>query len=150
MRFRTLFTIVMSAAAMAAFAVEMPFIAGEKFPDTDGRHINAHGGGIMTKDGTYYWYGEHRGDGTPGSGQKGVALYTSDNLRDWTNRGIVLAMSDTEGDILEKGGIIERPKVLYCPNTGKYVMWFHHELKGRGYGAAHSAVAIAEIGRAHV
>ena len=92
MRLKTLATIIMSAAATAVFAVEMPFVAGEKFADTEGQHINAHGGGIMAKDGTYYWYGEHRGDGTPGSGQKGVALYTSDNLRDWTNRGIVLSL----------------------------------------------------------
>ena len=26
--------------------------------DTDGNPINAHGGGIMYHDGTYYWYGE--------------------------------------------------------------------------------------------
>ena len=128
-------TIMFAAVAMMSCSTSsptMPEVRGEIFPDTEGKHINAHGGGIIRHDGTYYWYGEHRGDGTPGSGQEGVMCYTSDDLRTWENRGIVLAVSDTEGDPLERGGIIERPKVVYNPATGKFVMWFHHELKGRG------------------
>ena len=31
---------------------------------------------------------------------------------------------------------MERPKVIYNKQTGKFVMWFHLELKGRGYGPA--------------
>ena len=31
---------------------------GEIWPDTDGKPINAHGGGILFHEGTYYWYGE--------------------------------------------------------------------------------------------
>ena len=128
-------TIMFAAVAMMSCSTSsptMPEVRGEIFPDTEGKHINAHGGGIIRHDGTYYCYGEHRGDGTPGSGQEGVMCYTSDDLRTWENRGIVLAVSDTEGDPLERGGIIERPKVVYNPATGKFVMWFHHELKGRG------------------
>lgn len=45
---------------------QMPVVAGETFPDTDGRHVNAHGGMIMEKDGTYYWYGENRAICEPG------------------------------------------------------------------------------------
>ncbi|MBW6499855.1 MAG: hypothetical protein K0B05_00545 [Bacteroidales bacterium] len=33
---------------------------GEVWPDTDGNHINAHGGGIVFHDGVYYWFGEAR------------------------------------------------------------------------------------------
>ena len=32
--------------------------------DTDGNPINAHGGGILYHEGTYYWYGEFKGDST--------------------------------------------------------------------------------------
>ena len=33
---------------------------GEKWFDTDGNIIHAHGGGIIKKDDIYYWYGEDR------------------------------------------------------------------------------------------
>jgi beta-galactosidase len=39
---------------------------------------------------------------------------------------------------------MERPKVIYNRKTGKYVMWFHLELKGQGYKAARAAVAISD------
>lgn len=144
---KKLFNIILVAVAMVGCGTApttMPTVTGEPFPDTDGNHINAHGGGIISHDGTYYWYGEHRGDGTPGAGQEGVMCYSSKDLHNWDNRGIVLATSDEEGSPLEKGGIIERPKVVYNPATGKFVMWFHHELKGRGYGAAQAGVAVAD------
>ncbi|WP_295732239.1 glycoside hydrolase family 43 protein [uncultured Muribaculum sp.] len=141
---RLIIPLLLAIALSMNAAPGMPVIKGERFPDTQGDHINAHGGGIMEKDGTYYWYGEHRGDGTPGSGQKGVVCYTSSDLHAWTPRGVVLAVTDTKGDPLEAGCIIERPKVVFCPATAKYVMWFHHELKGVGYGSAHSAVAVAD------
>lgn len=124
--------------------VEMPMLSGQPLLADDSIHVNAHGGMIMEKDGKFYWYGELRGDGTPGSAQKGVALYTSDDLRNWHNAAIVLPTVAEEGNPLEQGCIIERPKVVYNPHTGKYVMWFHHELKGRGYAAAHAAVAVAD------
>ena len=34
------------------------FEPGEIWADTDGNPINAHGGGILLHNGTYYWYGE--------------------------------------------------------------------------------------------
>lgn len=39
---------------------------------------------------------------------------------------------------------MERPKVLFNQRTGKFVMWFHLELKGQGYGCARSGVAVAD------
>jgi beta-xylosidase len=40
--------------------------------------------------------------------------------------------------------VIERPKVLFNKKTGKFVMWFHHELKGQGYKAAMTGVAVSD------
>lgn len=122
----------------------MPTITAETFADTDGHHINVHGGGIIEHNGTYYWYGEHRGDGTPGSGQLGVGMYSSADLKNWTNRGIVLPVTDNPDDLLQRGCTIERPKVIYNPATGQFVMWFHHELKGMGYAAAFAGVAVSD------
>lgn len=122
----------------------VPIHVGEKILDNHGKHINAHGGNILCVDSTYYWYGEHRGDGAEGSYQKGVSCYTSTNLRDWIDQGIVLSVVDDEKSPIQKGCIIERPKVVFCPQTGKYVMWFHNELKGNGYDAAMAGVATAD------
>ena len=37
------------------------FQPGEVWRDTEGKPIQAHGGGIMYHEGTYYWYGENKG-----------------------------------------------------------------------------------------
>ena len=113
---------------------------GQLWPDTDGRHINAHGGNIILHDGTYYWYGEHR----PYRGfttEVGVSVYSSTDLHTWKNEGVALAVSEEPGHDIERGCIMERPKVLYNPTTRKFVMLFHLELKGRGYEAARVAFA---------
>jgi hypothetical protein len=34
--------------------------------------------------------------------------------------------------------------VVYNKKTGKFVMWFHHELKGQGYRAAMTGVAVSD------
>ena len=39
---------------------------------------------------------------------------------------------------IAKGCILERPKVVYNKKTKKYVMWFHLELRGKGYGSAYA------------
>jgi hypothetical protein len=31
---------------------------GQVWPDNGGKHINAHGGGILFYNYTYYWFGE--------------------------------------------------------------------------------------------
>ena len=36
------------------------------WPDHNGVHINAHGGGVLHHDGVYYWYGEHKIEGHAG------------------------------------------------------------------------------------
>ncbi|MDE6770306.1 MAG: beta-glucanase, partial [Muribaculaceae bacterium] len=136
------FTIMMLFAISLTAQTNLPADKGGVWKASDGKHINCHGGAILkAPDGVYYWYGEHRGDHAP---QEGVACYTSTDLKNWENRGIVMQVSDEPGAVIERGSTIERPKVIYNPKTGKYVMWFHHELKGQGYAAAHSAVATAD------
>lgn len=115
-------------------------VNGQLWPDTEGQHINAHGGNIIYHGGTYYWYGEHR----PFHGfttEKGIAVYSSTDICNWTNRGIALAVSTEPGHETERGCIMERPKVVYNAKTRKFVMLFHLELKGRGYDAARVAFA---------
>lgn len=121
------------------------FHPGALFPDNNGVHINAHGAGFLYHDNTYFMYGEHKVEGDAGNkAEVGVHCYSSTNLYDWEDEGIVLAVSEDEDSPIARGCIIERPKVIYNSTTQKYVMWFHLELKGQGYNAAHTAVAISD------
>jgi len=118
-------------------------LSGEVWKDVAGDTINAHGGCVIHADGKYYWYGEHRAAVRPNP-QEGVTVYSSPDLVDWTYEGLALKASSTPGSDIERGCIIERPKVVFNKNTGKYVMWFHLELKGKGYGPARCAVAVSD------
>ncbi len=110
------------------------FKPGGEWLDTDGNHINCHGGNIVYVDHlqTFFWYGEHRGK--PG----GAACYSSQDLYNWKNEGVVI----DKGDI----SIFERPKVIYDKDHDQYVMWFHYDgkLDGRNYGIAELGVAVSK------
>lgn len=130
--------LVFSFSLLVSFAQE--HLNGQLWMDTEGNHINAHGGNIIQYEGTYYWYGENR----PYRGfttEEGVGVYSSKDLKTWKNEGIALAVSQEVGHDIEKGCIMERPKVVYNKKTKKFVMLFHLELKGRGYEAARVAFA---------
>lgn len=69
-------------------------VPGAEWKDTDGNLINAHGGGILYHDGTYYWYGEYKGDSTYWNPKVpswecyrteagGVSCYSSKDLKNW-------------------------------------------------------------------
>jgi hypothetical protein len=121
------------------------FTPGNIWRDNNGVHINAHGGGILFFNDTYYWFGEHKTEGDAGNrANVGVHVYASKNLTDWKDEGIALAVHDDTTSLLVKGCIIERPKVIYNEKTKAFVMWFHHELKGQGYKAALTGLAISD------
>ncbi len=116
---------------------------GEVWPDDKGEHINAHGGNVMYHEGTYYWYGENR----PARGfttEVGVGVYSSKDLMNWKNEGVALAVSETKGDVIERGCIMERPKEVYNPTAQKLVMIIHLEHKGAAYGAERVGYAVSD------
>ena len=116
---------------------------GKLWPDNRGIHINAHGGGVMKYQKTYYWFGEHKADST-NSARVGVTCYRSKDLNSWAYCGVALAVSDEKGSDIERGCIIERPKVIYNAKSKQFVMWFHLERKGHGYAAARYGVAVSK------
>ncbi len=123
---------------------EGKFFPGAKWPDNNGIHINAHGGGVLLYNGRYYWFGEHKIAGPEGNtAMVGFSCYSSDNLYDWKDEGIVLAVSEDTASPIRKGCIMERPKVIYNESTRQFVMWFHHELYGNGYRTAATGIAVA-------
>ena len=118
---------------------------GELWPDNNGIHINAHGGGILFHNDIYYWFGEHKIEGKAGNkAHVGVHCYSSDDLYHWKDEGIALSVVDDTTSLIVKECIIERPKVIYNAKTKQFVMWFHHELKGMGYKAAMAGVAVSD------
>ena len=131
---------------------------GQPIIDTDGNVMHCHGAGILFHDGFYYLFGEDR------RGNSRVSCYRSKDLVNWEFRNVVLTLDSpvkrhyvrTElqlsprsssfgppSDIGRRGANIERPKVLYCQATGKFVMWMHFE-NGRDYNAARCAVAVCD------
>ena len=144
------FVLLLACAGLPAQAQstsgQTSFRPGELWADTDGVHINAHGGGILFHEGTYYWFGEHKTEGRNGNrAMVGVSCYSSKDLTNWKREGVALEVAaEGSGSDIEKGSIIERPKVIYNAKTGKFVMWFHLELKSQGYNAARTAVATSD------
>ena len=115
------------------------FQPGESWPDKNGNHIQAHGGGILKIKKTYFWYGEQRGKDLDPKFRY-VSCYSSKDLLNWKFRGNVVKMLPP--DSLTAGWILERPKVFYNAGTKKYVMYFH--LDDKGYKLAQVGIAVCE------
>ena len=129
-------------------------VSGEKWLDTDGNMINAHGGGILYHNGTYYWYGEYKGDSTYWNPKVpswecyrteagGVSCYSSQNLVDWKFEGVALPSEkvDTTSE-LHYSNVLERPKVIYNDRTKQFVMWLH--VDNHDYAKAAAGVAVSD------
>lgn len=121
------------------------FTPGKLWPDNQGVHINAHGGGILVLNDTYYWFGEHKTAGEAGNtALAGVHCYSSKDLYNWKDEGIALSVVKDDPDhSIAEGCILERPKVIYNKKNDQFVMWFHLEPKGAGYTGALSGIAVS-------
>ena len=128
------------------------FRNGEPWLDTDGNVIHAHGGHMLHHDGWWYWYGENRTENNY------VSCYRTKDFKSFEFRGnIITTETPTEGyrvqtDLSLTGknadGTIhkvnlERPKVLWCERTKKFVLWCHYE-NGVDYHDARCAVASSD------
>ena len=121
------------------------FKPGALWLDNNNQHINAHGGGFLYHNKTYYWFGEYKGSGKKGNeAHVGVSVYSSQDLYNWKNEGVALRVVKDTLSKLQEGCTLERPKVIFNQKTEKFVMWFHHELKGEKYKAALTGVAVAD------
>jgi hypothetical protein len=109
---------------------------------------------VLFHEGVYYWYGESKSGRTylPDCNKSwggtrvdlsGVSCYSSTNLYDWKNEGIVLAAepNDPQHD-LHPSKVLERPKVIYNRATKRFVMWMH--IDSTDYAAARAGTAVSE------
>lgn len=108
---------------------------GQIWLDTNGNRIQAHGGSILYVDDMFYWYGENKEKTLPGSGiwHWGVRCYSSADLYQWKDEGIILApVLEDETSPLHPSQYMDRPHILYNDKTRTYVMWMkimHRDLQ---------------------
>lgn len=146
--------IVLAFAEIVCAGEPRTFRPGEVWLDVPGKPIQAHGGGMLFHDGTYYWYGENKEGPTwvPESTKAwggyrvdvtGVRCYTSKDLLHWNDEGLVLRdVPDDPKHDLHPSKVCERPKVVYNARTKKFVMWMH--IDSENYQAARAGVAVAD------
>ena len=142
---KKLFLVVCSILASITYveAQNSGIQPGAVWNDVSGQPINAHGGCIVFKEGTYYWFGEDRTKGV----SNGVSCYTSKDLYNWKRVGLALTPTGTAREDLNdisKGRLFERPKVVYNAKTKKWVMWSHWEINNSNYGAGRVCVAVSD------
>lgn len=137
---RTRFLLLFLATLCASTSAQKQTVIrpGEIWPDMDGNHIQAHGGGITHVEDTYYWYGEQRSKDLDPE-KRYVSCYSSKDLINWKFRGNVLEMANP--DSLAPNWVLERPKVFYNKKTRKYVMYVHIDVN---YKLAQVGIAVSD------
>lgn len=106
------------------------FKPGQVWKDTNGKPIQAHGFSVFynEKDRTYYWYGENK-EKTKGGlfntiWHWGVRCYTSKDLYNWEDKGLIIPpQPDDLQSPLHPTYCMDRPHIIYCEKTKKYVAW---------------------------
>ncbi|MFY7898957.1 MAG: hypothetical protein ACOVNY_02160 [Chitinophagaceae bacterium] len=142
----TCFTLLMLLSFTEAQKITS-FTPGIKWLDNNGVHINAHGGNVLFHKNKYYWYGEHKiaGKSEAQMADGGIHCYSSNDLMNWKDEGIVLSViyKDTAVD-LAYGCILERPKVIYDSKQQLFIAYFKYYPKGTGYLRGYIGVATSK------
>ncbi len=134
---------ISSVFIMKAGLLYNTFQPGKTWHDTNGVHINAHGGGLLYHEGVYYWFGEHKSEKSYVA-LVGINCYSSRDLYNWTFESVALPVTNDKKSPVVSGSVMERPKVIFNEKTKQFVMYFHLELKDKGYEAARVGVAVSE------
>lgn len=99
---------------------------GQVWRDTNGVRIQAHGGALFHENDTYYWYGENkdRTDGKCAVWTWGIRAYESKDLYNWKDLGLIIEpdLENPQSNLYPEKHI-DRPHILKCEATGKYVCW---------------------------
>jgi hypothetical protein len=114
--------VLLSIAPIFLFAQKSKEIyPKEIWKDNRGKHIQAHGGGIIKVDNTFYWFGEDRSkDNDPAL--RYVGCYSSKDLVNWK---FLRQLKFTPPEGFGDHWVLERPKVYYNQKNKQFVMYFH-------------------------
>ena len=124
--FHTLDEADKAAPVPAASHRQEAIYPGQPWLDTKGQRIQAHGGAVFYEDGIYYWYGENKAhtDGKNGVWTWGIKVYASRDLMNWEDGGYLIPpVLGDPNSALFPAKRVDRPHILRCPATGKYVCW---------------------------
>ncbi|MES2794884.1 MAG: hypothetical protein V4683_02905, partial [Bacteroidota bacterium] len=122
---KNIIAIFLAICTLSAFAQKQKYIQPKEiWADTDGNHIQAHGGGIIKIGKTYYWYGEQRRQGLD-TNYRFVSCYASKDLINWKFKGDAIKLAKPDTVLINNKWVLERPKVFYNSKTKKYVMYMH-------------------------
>ena len=103
--------------------ISPPNPPGITFKDTDGKPVNAHGGGIIKVCDTFYLHGEYFLSTTTDNNFNGFSMYSSKDLATWKNEGLILPQQPSGQLGPNRKG--ERPHIIKCPATGEFVLYAH-------------------------
>ena len=99
---------------------------GRLWLDTKGERIQAHAGALIYEDGLYYWYGENKEftDGKSAVWTWGIRAYRSRDLYNWEDMGLIVepVLNNPDSNLFPEK-CVDRPHIVKCRKTGKYVMW---------------------------
>ena len=101
---------------------------GELWLDDQVKPIQAHGFSVFYDEANqmYYWYGENK-EKTDGKGtiwHWGVRCYSSKDLYNWKDLGLIIEPTPDDLDSpLHPTYCMDRPHIIYCEKTKKYVCW---------------------------
>ncbi len=100
---------------------------GREWLDTNGKPIQAHGFSVFwnEQEKLWYWYGENK-EFTKKGGTVwtwGIRYYTSGDLYNWDDRGLLIPPGEDLNEPLHPTYCIDRPHIIFCEKTGKYVCW---------------------------
>lgn len=116
-------------------------LSGKDWFDTDGNLLEIHDAGVINVGDTFYAYGVDRtlnNDTDKDLSFYRLCMYSSKDLVNWKFENYILE-EEAHLDLSDPSKLIERPKILYNPNTHKFVMWFHYDhIK---YGLWHMGIA---------
>jgi len=113
-------------------------VSGVTWYDQNRNPVNAHGANIIHEDGKWWLFGEYKNDNS--NEFNGFSCYSSTDLTNWQFERIALPVQPS--GILGPKRVGERPKVLKCPSTGKYVMLMHTD--NMTYNDQRTAVAVSD------
>lgn len=115
---------------------------GQPLYDNNGVRVQAHGGCVekFTVNGRtrYYWYGEDKTHS--GNPVDGIHCYSSKDLYNWTDEGLVFIGSGDAHD--DAKDVQERPKVIYNEKNNNYVLFYHAD--NSNYSKAKLGIAVSD------
>lgn len=111
---------------------------GALWKDNTGKAVQAHGAGFLQVGDTWYMIGEDRTN----TWNPDVNMYSTTDFVNWKFERKIIKNGVTHPD-LGSSRMIERPKLLYCANTGQFVVWCHWE--AGNYGASEAGVFYSNV-----